>query len=77
MDKPDFSKKRWLGVKIMAVSFLVAIIGFLLIVVNLQLIGRVLAYGGITGCMVGFIVHLFAMLKVHSDPSTETEKNGW
>lgn len=63
----DSSEKKWRGLKVMTVSFLVAMFGALLAFLGVYEVGRLVVITGITGGFVGMAMHFAAMLRIYRD----------
>jgi hypothetical protein len=57
----DSSEKKWIGLKIMTVSFLVAMLGALIAVLGLGKVGYWVVVFGVLGGVVGIFLHFLAM----------------
>ena len=57
----DSSDKKWRGLKIMSVSFLVALSGGVLTILGLGKVGYWVVVIGVLGGFVGLAVHLYAV----------------
>ena len=57
----DSSEKKWIGLKIMTVSFLVAMLGALFAVLGLGKVGYWVVVFGVLGGGVGIFLHFLAM----------------
>ena len=59
----DFSDKKWFGLKLMTVSFLVALFGAVLANFGIFPIAQLVVITGIAGGVVGMAFHTYAFFK--------------
>ena len=62
----DSSHKKWRGLKIMTVSFLVACTGAILTLLGLGKVGYWVVVLGVLGGFVGIVLHFYAMFSQHA-----------
>ena len=67
----DSSHKKWRGLKIMTVSFLVALSGGVLAFLGLGKIGYWVVVVGVLGGFVGITMHFYAMFSQYSGSGRE------
>jgi len=60
----DSSEKKWRGLKVMTVFFLLAMLGALLVFLGLVEVGRVVVFCGIAGGFVGMAMHFAALFRI-------------
>ncbi len=57
----DSSEKKWIGLKVMTVSFLVAMFGGLIAFIGLGMLGYWIVVIGVLGGFVGISLHFISM----------------
>jgi hypothetical protein len=73
----DSSKKRWLGLKIATISFLICAFGAVIAWLGRIEIGRVVIILGMIGGFAGMAVHFYAFVITRAGTRPETDKDDW